>query len=60
MGKIVYLDEKRNLGFETFMRKNRSQIYANTPKGNSISQDDEWLKETEWDELFQELSAKES
>lgn len=60
MSNVVSIDENRTKNFETFINENREKIYANTPQVCTISQDDEWVAETEWDELFKELSAKEN
>lgn len=60
MNNVVSIDEKRKKDFKKFISDNKTKIYANAPKVNSISSDDEWVNETEWDELFHELSAKEN
>ena len=60
MSNIVSINEKRKKDFKTFINENREKIYAITPQVCSISQDDEWATETEWDDLFQELSVKEN
>lgn len=54
-GNVIGLHD----GFSNFIKMNHDEIYATTPKVHSISKDDEWADETEWDELFQLLSAKE-
>lgn len=60
MNNVVSISEKRKKDFKKFISDNKDKIYANTPKVNSLSYDDEWVDETEWDELFHELSAKEN
>lgn len=60
MSNIISLEEKRRNHFDTFVKSNKSSIYANTPKVDTISIDDEWADETEWDVLFHNLSAKEN
>lgn len=57
MGKITHLKEDND--FTSFIKENKALIYAMTPKVNSISRDDEWADENEWDELFEELTKKE-
>lgn len=44
--------------FSNFVKLNRDKIYATTPRIDSIPQNDEWVNETEWDDLFNLLSAK--
>lgn len=60
MNNIIDVNERRKSKFTTFVKENKSKIYANTPKVDAISIKDEWANETEWDELFHELSAKEN
>lgn len=60
MNNVVSLDENRKKDFKKFISDNKTKIYANTPKVDSISLDDEWVSETEWDELFHELSTREN
>ena len=60
MNNVVSISEKRKKDFKKFISDNKDKIYANTPKVNSLSYDDEWVDETEWNELFHELSAKEN
>lgn len=43
------------LSFQEFIQKNKEKIYASTPKVETISKDDEWVKETEWDKIYKEL-----
>lgn len=60
MSNIVYFNDAKKKDFKSFMSENKEKIYANTPVITSISDDDEWVDETEWDCLFHELSAKEN
>lgn len=59
MSNAVVVNENNVKDFETFIENNRSKIYANTPRVSSISINDDWAAETEWDDLFRELSTKE-
>lgn len=45
--------------FSNFIKLNHDKIYATTPRTASVSKDDEWMNETEWDDLFELLSTKE-
>ncbi len=36
--------------FKEFINDNKDKIYANTPQVSSISSDDDWADETEWDD----------
>lgn len=45
--------------FKSFLQLNQTKIDMITPKNPMISKDDEWINETEWDDLFKELSTKE-
>lgn len=60
MGQVISMNEMISKDFNSFLERNREEIYAMTPKGNVISSDDEWNNETEWDDLFQELKTKEN
>lgn len=44
-----------NIDFSEFIKKNREKIIKNTPYNPSISKNDEWREETEWDERYKEL-----
>ena len=59
MSNVIPINKEKN-DFKTFMANNRNKIYANTPIVNSVKKNDEWVNETEWDNLFRELSAKEN
>lgn len=45
--------------FKEFIVNHKDYILSTTPKSPSISSDDEWINETEWDGLFAELTQKE-
>lgn len=60
MSNVVSIKKGRKKDFKTFITDNKDKIYANTPKVSSISLKDDWADETEWDDLFHELSAKEN
>ena len=60
MSKIVSISERKKQNFKQFLSDNKDKIRATTPRVESISVDDEWASETEWDELFYELTAKEN
>ena len=45
-------ENNKILEFKEFIQSNRDNIYSNTPKQTTISQDDEWFYEDEWDRLF--------
>lgn len=60
MTNIVSIKEIKKKNFKSFVTDNKDKIYANTPVVNSISKDDDWVNETEWDDLFRELSVKEN
>lgn len=60
MSNIVSFDDKKKKDFKQFIADNKDKIYANTPNVCLISKNDEWNDETEWDDLFHELSAKEN
>lgn len=60
MSNIISFEERRKKDFKQFVADNKDKIYANTPRVNSISATDDWADETEWDDLFQELSVKEN
>lgn len=60
MTNIVSIKEIKKKSFKSFVTDNKDKIYANTPVVNSISKDDDWVNETEWDDLFRELSVKEN
>ena len=60
MSNIVCIKDAKKRDFKKFITDNKDKIYANTPVINSLSLDDEWIDETEWDDLFLQLSAKEN
>jgi len=60
MSNIVCIKDAKKRDFKKFITDNKDKIYANTPAINSLSLDDEWIDETEWDDLFLQLSAKEN
>ena len=41
--------------FNEFIKLNKAKINAITPKNPTISKDDEWAKETCWDNDYKEL-----
>lgn len=41
--------------FDKFLRDNKEKIDSMSIKNPTISKDDEWYDETEWDELFNSL-----
>ena len=47
-----------NKFFNEFLRLNKTKINAITPKNPTISKDDEWAKETCWDNDYKELNNK--
>lgn len=59
MSNIVIANGNNMRDLKTFIENNQSKIYANTPTVSSISINDDWATETEWDDLFRELSTKE-
>ena len=59
MSNTVIANGNNTRDLKTFIENNQSKIYANTPTVSSISINDDWATETEWDELFRELSTKE-
>jgi hypothetical protein len=59
MSNVVVANENNTIDLKAFIENNQSKIYANTPTVSSISINDDWATETEWDELFRELSTKE-
>ena len=59
MSNVISFEEYKNRDFKAFINENKNSIYATTPQVNSISADDEWADEAEWDDLFEELSLKE-
>ena len=60
MNNIVSINDAKKNNFKKFISNNKDKIYANTPKINTSSKEDDWVNETEWDDLFLELSAKEN
>lgn len=60
MNNIVSINDAKKNNFKKFISNNKDKIYANTPKINTISKEDDWVNETEWDDLFRELSVKEN
>lgn len=60
MNNVVSINDVKKNNFKKFISNNKDKIYANTPKINTISKEDDWVNETEWDDLFRELSAKEN
>lgn len=41
--------------FKKFLEQNKEKIEAVTPKNPSVPKDDEWIKEKEWDKMYDEL-----
>ena len=41
--------------FKEFIDKNKDKIISITPKNPTISKDDEWREETEWDNLYNKI-----
>ena len=60
MNNVIYLEDAKKKNLKKFIADNKDRIYANTPAISAISENDEWANETEWDDLFLELSAKEN
>ena len=50
--------KKRDMGFEEFIKRNEAKIIATTPINPSVSRDDEWRDETEWDEHNRHLKEE--
>lgn len=44
--------------FNEFLKLNKAKINAITPKNPAISKDDEWAKETCWDNEYKEQNDK--
>lgn len=39
--------------FKEFLKINRDLFYSNAVKADDITEDDEWMQENEWDEIYQ-------
>jgi hypothetical protein len=53
MDNVVVMD--KIISFDAFLEKNSKKICENTPINPAVSKTDEWLEETEWEELYNEL-----
>ena len=45
-----------SIDFSEFIKKNREKIIKNTPYNPSINKNDEWRKETKWDDYYNRLN----
>lgn len=45
-------DIKSVQDFKEFIEKNRDLLYSNAIKADDITEDDEWMQEDEWDEIY--------
>ena len=51
--QFLSLDTAENLVGESFLKTNEGFILSSTPKNPSISRDDEWIEDSQWDEFNQ-------
>ncbi len=40
--------------FKQFIKLNHEKIYANAIDANDISEDDEWIKDKIWDDIYKQ------
>lgn len=40
--------------FKEFVKANHDLLYSNMVRAEDIKEDDEWMQEDEWDEIYQE------
>lgn len=40
--------------FKEFLEANHDLLYSNMGKAEDIKEDDEWMQEDEWDEIYKE------
>ncbi len=46
--------------FKLFLKDNREKIYENTINASDISSQDEWMKESKWDDIYRNEERKNS
>lgn len=44
--------------FKLFLNDNREKIYENTINASDISSQDEWMKESKWDDIYKNEERK--
>lgn len=44
--------------FKMFLRNNRERIYENAINASDISSQDEWMKESKWDDIYRNEERK--
>lgn len=50
--------EKNVRDFRAFLESNREKLYANAVNASDISVHDEWMKEDQWDVIYEQEEKK--